>query len=271
MADCTIYETVDGITTLTLNQPERQNALGAEMAESIIASLERFRVDEEGKVLIITGAGKTFCAGGDVKKMGEGHSKDDSSQNRRFDPIAVRERYREGIHRMPRTFAKIEKPIIAAVNGASVGAGFDLSLMSDIRIAGEHARFGAVFCRIGLAPGDGCAFFLTRIVGIEKACELIFTGDVIDAQEALRIGMVSRVVPNDTLMDEARALAARMAKGPTLALTMAKFAIYRGMDQTLDESLEMMALMQGMLHGTEDHREGVRAFIEKRPPKFTGR
>ena len=271
MSDLILYETSEGITTLTLNDPERRNAFGGEMVNTLVACLKRFRDDDEGKVLIITGAGKSFCAGGNVKMMDETARKRSETDAPPYDPIAQRDSYRKGVQRIPVLFSEIDKPVIAAVNGAAAGAGFDLTLMCDIRIAGEHARFGAVFCKIGLAPGDGGAFFLPRIVGIEKACELIFTGDIIDAQEALRIGMVSRVVPNDALLDEARALAARMANGATLALKMAKRAIYRGLHQTLDESLELMALMQSMLHGTEDHREGVRAFTEKRAPKFVGR
>lgn len=271
MADQVLYETASGIATLTLNHPERLNALSAQMMQGIIAALERFRFDDEGKVLIITGAGKAFCVGGDVKMMDAAHERRETGSAPVFDPIAIREQYRHGVHQIPRILRRIDKPVIAAVNGAAAGAGCDLTLMADIRIAGEHAKFGEVFCKIGLAAGAGGAYFLPRLVGIEKACELMFTGDIIDAQEALRIGLVSRVVPDDKLLDETRALAARMANGATAALKMAKFALYRGLDQTLDESLELMALMQSMLHGTHDHREGVRAFAEKRPPRFQGR
>lgn len=270
------YELEQGVVTLTLNQPDRRNALGDAMIRDVVAALEQFRFDDEAKVLVLTGEGRAFCSGGDmkmIKKWG-----DDGEQSRAeeaavaaFDPIAQRERYRNGIQQIPLTFAKVEKPVIAAVNGAAVGAGCDLALMADIRIAGEHAKFGEIFCKVGLAPGDGGAYFLPRLVGIEKACELIFTGDIIDANEALRIGLVSRVVPGDELLSSALELARRMAQGPALALKMSKAAIYRGLHQTLDESLEMMALMQSMLHGTEDHREGVRAFMEKRAPVFGGK
>jgi enoyl-CoA hydratase/carnithine racemase len=263
-----IYEKAAGIATLTLNQPERRNPLNDPMINDVIAALDDFRLDDEQKVLIVTGAGKAFCSGGDLKMIDNWR---EGGGNGRFDPIAQRERYRRGIQRIPMLFSKIDKPVIAAVNGAAVGAGCDLSLMADIRIASDQARFGESFCKVGLAPGDGGAYFLTRLVGLEKACEMIFTGEIIDALEAQRIGMVSRVVPHAELMNTARALAEKIAAGPTLALKMSKFAIYRSLHQTLDESLEMMALMQSMLHGTEDHHEGVKAFIEKRAPKFSGK
>lgn len=268
-----MYLVEDKVATLTLNQPDSRNSLSDDMIRDVVAGLEKFRLDEAANVLIITGAGKSFCSGGDLKMMnrwqkddGTGEKNDDA-----FSPIRQRDRYREGIQRIPLTFAKIEKPIIAAVNGAAVGAGCDLALMADIRFAGEHAKFGEVFCKLGLAPGDGGAYFLPRLVGIEKACELIFTGDIIDAEEALKIGLVSRLVSGDSLMAEVRALALKMAAGPVLALKMAKFAIYRGLNQSLEESLQLMALMQSMLHGTEDHREGIRALAEKRTPTFLGR
>lgn len=272
MADAATYELSDRIATLTLNLPERRNALGDAMIEAVIAGLERFRDDDGARVLIVTGAGSSFCSGGDLKMIDRWQGADaEAGENRRFDPIAQRDRYRFGIQQIPLTFAKVEKPIIAAVNGPAIGAGCDLALMCDIRISGEKARFGETFCKVGLAPGDGGAYFLSRIVGIEKACELTFTGDIIDSAEALRIGMVSRVVPQNDLLAEVNKLAAKIAANPPLALRMAKFALYKGQHQTLPESLELMALMQSMLHGTEDHVEGVKAFLEKRPPVFTGR
>lgn len=270
MAELVLYQVADGIATLTLNDPERRNALGDEMITAVVAALERFRADETAKVLVITGAGKAFCSGGDLKMMERWRDGGEGGKPA-FDPIAQRDRYRFGIQQIPLTFARIEKPVIAAVNGPAVGAGCDLALMADIRIASDRAKFGEIFSRLGLAPGDGGAYFLPRIVGVEKACELIFTGEIIDAAEAGRIRMVSRVVPDADLMTAARALAVKIASGPLQAHRMAKFAIYRGLHQTLEESLQTMALMQSMLHGTKDHEEGVRAFLEKREPRFEGR
>lgn len=271
MGSLTHYGVEAGVATLTLNDPDRRNALGDEMIEEVVGRLEDFRGDDAAAVLIVTGAGKAFCSGGDLKMMERWAGRDKSDAPPPFDPIAQRDRYRFGIQQIPLTFRKIEKPVIAAINGPAVGAGNDLALMADIRIASDRAKFGEIFSKVGLAPGDGGAWFLTRIVGVEKACELIFTGDIIDAEEALRIGLVGRVVPADDLMKAAKELAGRIASGPVQAHKMAKFAIYRGLDQTLEESLQMMALMQSMLHGTKDHEEGVRAFLEKRAPEFKGR
>jgi enoyl-CoA hydratase/carnithine racemase len=270
------YELADGIATLRLNQPDRRNPLNGEMVEAIIAALERFALDEGARVLVVTGAGKAFCSGGDLKMIEHWRTADASARRegdgeRGFDPIAQRERYRRGIQRIPRAFAVLEKPVIAAVNGPAIGAGNDLALMADLRLASDRAKFGESFARVGLAPGDGGAWLLVRAVGLQRACEMIFTGQVIDAAEAERIGLVLRVVPHDELMNAARELAGRIAAQAPLALRMAKAALYRGLNQTLDESLEFMALMQSMLHGTADHAEGVKAFFEKRNPKFQGR
>lgn len=277
--DTILYEVAaDGVATLVLNQPERRNPLDDRCIEELVETLGRFRRDDAARCLLVTGAGSAFCSGGDLGMLESwlvadaGPAAPDGSPGpRRCDPIAQRDRYRDGIQRVPRAFLAVEKPIVAAINGAAIGAGNDLALMCDIRVAGESARFGESFCKMGLAPGDGGAWLLVRAVGLEKACEMIFTGDVIDAREAHRIGLVGRVVPDAELMPTARALAAKIAAGPALALRMAKFAIHRGLNQTLDESLETMALMQAMLHGTADHREALRAFRERRPPEFRGR
>lgn len=264
------YEVADRVATLTLDQPEQRNPLNDPMIQAVLGTLEIFKADDTAHVMIVTGEGKAFCAGGDLKMM-QGWLDDIDAGKTKFDPIVQREWYRQGIQRIPLAFRRMDKPIIAAINGAAIGAGNDLALMCDIRIASDRARFAESFCRVGLAPGDGGAWLLTRAVGIEKACELIFTGDIIDAAEALRIGLVGRVVPHEELMSSARELAGRIARMPLQAHRMAKQAIWRAADQTIEESLEFMALMQAMLHGTADHREGVRAFMEKREPKFEGR
>jgi len=261
-----IFEKQDGIATVILNRPERLNALSADMQDGLVSVIQEIQMDPEIKVMVLTGAGRGFCSGGDVRRMGETQS---SGQDRH--PFDLREGYRFGIQRIPRAMSKLDKPTIAAVNGAAVGAGCDLALMCDIRIASDAARFGETYVRVGLNPGNGGTYFLPRIVGIQKACELLFTGDIIDAQEALRIGLVSKVVPAEELMTVTRELALKIAKGATLAIRMTKHALYQGLQTDLDANLELLAYMQEVATLSEDHREGVRAFAEKREAQFKGR
>jgi 2-(1,2-epoxy-1,2-dihydrophenyl)acetyl-CoA isomerase len=263
------YDTTDGIATITLNRPERMNAFTDVMIREWAEALEAARLDRDVRAVIVTGAGRGFCAGADLRGgsgIGEAAAGD-------APPTAADRRnwLRDGVHQVPRAVQLLDKPYIAAVNGAAVGAGMDMASMADMRIASDAAKFAMSYVKVGLVPGDGGCYFLPRIVGIAKALELIWTGDFFDAHEALRIGYVTRVVPADDLMSATRDLALRMAQGPAVAMQLAKRLVYRGLDASWNEAFEMAGQAMAIAQATEDAREGPRAFVESRPPKFTGR
>jgi 2-(1,2-epoxy-1,2-dihydrophenyl)acetyl-CoA isomerase len=264
-----LYEASDGIATITLNRPERMNAFTDVMLREWAQALEDARLDRDIRAVIVSGAGRGFCAGADLKG-GSGVAETATAPT---PPTAADRRnwLRDGVHRVPRAVQLLDKPYIAAVNGSAVGAGMDMASMADIRIASESAKFAMSYVKVGLIPGDGGCYFLPRIVGVAKALELIWTGDFIDAHEALRIGYVSKVVAPDDLLGEARALAQRIVDGPAVAIQLAKRLVYRSLDASWHEAFEMASAAMAIAQTTEDAREGPRAFIEGRPPKFQGR
>ncbi len=250
------------IWTLTMNQPETRNALtGNTAVEEFVQVCDEIRRDASVKAVILTGAGPIFSSGGNVKDM-----------QRFFDdaltPDAMREEYRQGIQRIPRALTQLDVPVICAINGPAIGAGLDLTCMCDIRIASETATFAESFVRVGIVPGDGGAWLLPRAVGRAKAAEMAFTGEAIDAQQALACGLVSRVVPADQLLPTARALADKIAANPGAVMRMTKRLLREGEHSTLESLLELSAGYQALAHKTADHREAVMAFVEKRKPRF---
>ena len=256
----------DGIVTLSLNDPETRNAISdLPMIEALIAAVTEANGNPDARVVILTGVGKAFSSGGNIKKMG--------ATGGLNDPVPARTRlnYKHGIQRIPQLFEALEIPVIAAVNGPAIGAGCDLTLMCDVRIAGESAKFAESFVKLGIVPGDGGAWLLPRVVGFSKACEMALTGDLVGAEEALGIGLVSKVVPDDRLLDEARAVARRIAANPTHAVRMTKRLLRQASQLELDQVLELSAAYQALAHATQDHAEAVAAMLEKRPPVFTGR
>jgi 2-(1,2-epoxy-1,2-dihydrophenyl)acetyl-CoA isomerase len=260
---CLLHETKDAIATLTLNRPERLNALGDTLRDDLLDAVTRASADPDVRVIVVTGAGKGFCAGGDVKAMNE------AKEGRRERPVI--EKVAPSRDRTILAMRDAPQPIIAAVNGAAAGAGMNLALACDIRIASTAARFSQAFVKRGLHPDWGGTYFLPRAVGMAKAAELIFTGDVIDAAEALRLGLVSQVVEPEMLMPTVHELARKIAAGPPLAIRLAKRALYKSADGDLRSALEFETFAQNVCFETEDATEGVRAFVEKRAPVFRGR
>lgn len=264
MTDAVLYEQDGGVVTLTLNDPDTRNALSPAMVDALIAHVARINTDLSVGCVVLTGIGNAFCSGGNVKKIGERAAALPS-------PVEVRLGYRQGVQRLPLALHELEPPLVAAVNGAAVGVGCDLAAMCDIRIAASSARFAESFLRVGLISGDGGAWFLPRAVGLSKAYEMTFTGSFVGAEEAREIGLVSRVVADESLLDEAHALARRIAAQPPHALRLSKRLIRDSQRLDLAASLDMAASMQALAQHTDDHREALAALSEKREPRYVGR
>ncbi|MFQ5860798.1 MAG: enoyl-CoA hydratase/isomerase family protein [Dehalococcoidia bacterium] len=251
-----LYETKESVAVITLNRPEVLNAITDTMQEELQDALDAAEAESQVRALVLTGAGRGFCTGQDVRAMAQSSLE---SQHRL-------ERYETTLLRLH----TIEKPVIGAINGVAVGAGCNLALACDLRIASDQASLGQVFVRIGLGPDTGASYFTPRLVGMARAAELLFTGRIVDATEAERIGLVNRVVPHQRLMEEVMALAASLAQGPTKAIGAAKRALRFSLHHPLEEAVRFEHQLQRELVQTQDHQEGVAAFREKRQPHFTG-
>jgi 2-(1,2-epoxy-1,2-dihydrophenyl)acetyl-CoA isomerase len=259
----TEYETLlvereGGVETVTLNRPDALNSFNAAMKRELLEILKAAARDADVRCLVLTGAGRAFSAGQDLKEREAPGATDLAEELReRYNPIV-------------RAIRRLEKPVVAAINGVAAGAGCSLAIACDILIASEKASFIAVFTKVGLVPDTGSSWFLPRLVGYARAAEMVFTADPLDAVKAERIGLVNRVVPADRLMPEAHELAQRLASAPPLALALAKRALNRALESDLDSALDHEAQLQGIAGRSRDHAEGVAAFVEKRPPRFTG-
>ena len=259
-----IVEKEDGIATITLNRPDRLNAMGGTMAEDLEQALEDTNSDEGVRVLIFTGAGRAFCSGFDMSTLGQ------DADEKSF-IMVQRSPAAGGIRLFPLQLQNFEKPTIAAVNGPAFGAGLSLALACDIRIAADRATFSQIFITRGLVPDTGSTYFLPRVVGMSKACEMVFTGEILDAEQAKDCGLVSRVVPHDKLMPAVRELAAKIAAGPPIAMKLAKRALYKGVTADLGSAVEFEGYAERICFDTQDFREGIAAFLEKRKPEFKGK
>lgn len=263
--DPVLFEEHDGIAVVTLNDPKTKNALTDPVIDGLVEACRRINADMSIRCMILTGAGDCFSSGGNIKHMRDREGMFGGA------PVDMRRGYQTTIHGIPRALYDLEVPSICAVNGPAMGAGCDTTLMCDIRIAGRRASFAENFLRVGLVSGDGGAWFLPRVVGLSRAYEMTLTGDVVDAERAERIGLVSRVVDDEHLMDEALSTARRIAAYPAHSIRLNKRLLRESQGVSLNVALELASAMQAIAQSTQDQPEAVQALLEKRPPTFRGR
>ena len=259
-----IEQVKDGVAVLTLNRPDRLNAMSRPMLDALLEALPRLAEDPEIGVVVLTGAGRGFCAGGDVKAMAEGNELGGQTMEDRAQALRSRMETSRWLHEMP-------KPTIAMMRGPAAGAGLSLAMACDMRIASDTVKLGTAFARVGYSGDFGGSYYLTQLVGTAKARELYFTADLLDAQQALGLGLVNRVVADARLEEETMALASRLARGPRVAYRYMKRNMNAAESASLKEMLDLEAWHHTRTGMTEDHREAARAFVEKREPQFKGR
>lgn len=259
MYETILYEVKDGVATLTLNRPDKLNSFTEQMNTEIVKVCKEVAKNDEIRTLLITGSGRAFCAGEDLDSVsGEQEINHGEFLRKRYNPMMMQ------IH-------QLEKPVVAAVNGAAAGAGFSLALACDFRVASSKASFIEAFIHIGLVPDSGSSYFLPRLIGLGKALELAILGEKISAEKAQELGLVYQVSEPDQLMDDARALTKRLASMPTKAIGLIKRSMHKGIASSIEEALEYEAYAQEIAGKTKDHKEGVASFIEKRKPVFEGK
>jgi enoyl-CoA hydratase/carnithine racemase len=255
------YTVKDGIGTILLNRPATKNAFTYAMIDQWAQALVSARTDRGVRVVVVTGAGNAFCSGVDLAEF----SADSTA------PLALKSTLHERIHRVAYALEDLDKPVIAAVNGTAVGAGMDMALMCDIRLLSASVRLSEGYIRVGLVPGDGGCYFLPRLVGMAKALELMWTGDFVDADEALRLGIASYVYPDEDFAASWRAFAGRLAAQPPVNVQMIKRAAYQSAHSDLRTALDLISSHMAVVRSTEDSAEAMAAFRERRAPVFRGR
>ncbi|MAA73336.1 MAG: enoyl-CoA hydratase [Salinisphaeraceae bacterium] len=253
------FDIHERIATLTLNRPDQHNAFNDEMIALWTRALEECLVNDDVRCVVVTGAGKTFCSGGDLQELRGDIGNAASTQKAKL---------WEGIHGVAKALHRLDKPVIAAVNGAATGAGMDMALWCDLRFAADSARFAETYVKVGLVPGDGGAWLLPRLIGTSRALELLLTGDFISAERALELGLVNRVYPAAELLEQTYECAGQLARGPRQAMRIIKRAVYQSHAQELHTHLDMMSSHMGVVMTAPEHAEGVAAFLEKRAPRF---
>lgn len=264
LKDCTLT-LEDRVAVLTFQRDDVRNALtGTALTEDIITTVNWVNGEDRVSVLVLTGAGSAFSSGGNVKEM--------QSQSGTFEgsPVQVQDKYRRGIQQIPLVLHKAEVPVIAAVNGPAIGAGFDLANMCDIRLASTRAKVGETFINLGITPGDGGAWFMQRLMGYQRAAELTFTGRVVEAAEALKLGIFLEVLEPEELMPRTMELARQIASKPPVTLRLTKRMMKLAQRSDLPDFLDLCACFQSLAHHTDDHIEAVNAFLDKRDPHYKG-
>ena len=278
-------EARDHVLILTMHDPSTRNAMCPEMAEEMVDAMDRFEDAPDQRVLLLTGAEPSFCSGGNVRRFDQSIQRREEQSGEEAQPVALPWGKMEArlaqrrakvdssrqANRLPLRIQNLQKPSIAAVNGFAMGVGMGIALACDICYAAEKAVFSEAFSRVGLVPGDGSCWQLPRLIGVSNTLLLQYTGDRIDGNEAHRLGLVSKVLPDDSLMDGAMELALRLAAGPLVSLSLIKYLVHRSMETSLEESLEIADAVQEQARSTQDHKEAVQAFLEKRQPRFQGR
>ena len=266
------YETImvekreGGILVITLNRPERMNALTDRSYTELYSALDDAENDNESRVVVLTGAGKAFCAGADFSP-----EEDQRRGLSRASAAEVRHQLKVGPQKVTSKLYGLSKPTIAMVNGGAVGLGLDFALACDIRVGSRQSRFRVAFTRMGLVPGDGGAWLLPRVIGLPKALQITFTAELVEAEEACRLGLLNELADHEELEERTMALARKIAQGPPLAIGLDKVLLHNGMETDLATAMELAAFAQGICATSEDHREAVAAFQEKREPVFRGK
>ena len=257
-----LLEVSEGVATLTLHRPESLNAFSTPMQRELAQVIGDLARDAAVRSVVLTGAGRAFCAGGDMDEM---------EQASASTPLADRNKLRRMLTEVFMPLVRLEKPVVAAVHGAAVGSGMNLALAADMIVASETARFSQAFIKVGLVPDTGGLYLLSRLVGMNRAKDLCFTGRMLSASEALAMGLVNQVVSSEQLMPVARSLALELAQGPTAAIGLTKTLLHLAPTASLEQLAEFEAYALSVVLSSEDHREGIAAFREKRPPRFVGR